>query len=130
MMASVLVLPRTQRLTTVGRDYHAKRKVVYLVEERSGLILLLGQSLPRIVDYINTYLSSGDHWDRATVTGIFESIDRTDGRNGGWHKGRFRTRAVPIEEASDAFEAARADFETAAIVTGKPTLYHTVKVAE
>ena len=82
--------------------------------------MLLCQSLPRVVRWINAQVS--ERWDRVSISGLHECVDRTDSkRNGGWHKGRWRIRTVPLERSCQAFEATRAGYRNAAVVAGKPS---------
>ena len=114
-MSTVIVGPR-EHLRGVPRDAFAKKNVAYIVVDRSQDWVVLCQSLPLIARWINANLSSGEAWDRVSTTGLFENLNRSGGRNGGWHKGRFRVTSVPLEESVDAFERMRKDRRHAAIV--------------
>ena len=59
------------------------------------------------------------------MTGLHECLDRTDKRNGGWHKGRFRIQSVPLERSSEVFEETRTAYQNAAVVAGLPQRYMT-----
>ena len=125
MRCAPLVLDPQQRLATVHRDRCAKRDLCYLIVDRTHEWAILSQSLPLLAQWMNDNLSSGEAWDRVSVTGLFECLNRTTGRNGGWHKGRFRIRTVPLETSCDAFEAVRASHAKAVVVAGAPQRYTT-----
>ena len=77
--------------------------------------IVMGQSLPAMAKFINANISEGP-WSNATVTGLFENINREGSRNGGYHKGRYRISSVPLEHARDVFEVTRQDYIRAAVV--------------
>ena len=87
------VLRAGERLAGVSKDRYSKRDVAYVVTDRTGEWVLLSQSLPRVVRYINAHV--GEPWERVSVSGLHECLDRTDKRNG-WHKGRWRIVSVPL----------------------------------
>ena len=122
---SAAELHSKQRLTRVYKDVHAKRDVAYLVEDRQREWVILCQSLPLLARWINENVSSGCTWERVSVTGLFENIDRTDGRHGGWHKGRYRVRRVPLAQSSAEFEAMRKECTHAVVVAGRLGGYQT-----
>ena len=126
--ASTMLLDSSTRLVRVHRDFASKKDIVYLVVDRSREWVILCQSLPLVVKWINENISNGDSWDRVTVTGLFESLNRTDGRNGGWHKGRFRVCSVPLTQSRDVFEGVRTNYANAAVVSGMPNRYETLRV--
>ena len=84
---------------------------------------ILAMSLPKLARFINDNLSSGQAWDRVSVTGLFESLNREDGRHGGWHKGRYRVRRMPLADSAPEFEAVRARCAHAAVVAARPGGY-------
>ena len=122
---TVYSLGSSQHLASVAKDYHAKKDVVYLMMCRNHDYLVMTQSLPLLAKWVNDNLSCGEQWDRVTVTGLHNCLNCTDGRNGGWHKGRFRVRTLPLATSRDEFEAAREGFSKAVIVAGMPRRYHT-----
>lgn len=124
-MSTTFVLLPHQHITEVRKDRAAKKDVVYLVTTRSKDWIVLAQSIPLLCKWINVNLSNGEPWDKVSVTGLFESLDRTDGRYGGWHKGRFRIQSVPLQECACRFEEARSDYKRAAVVAGSPESYAT-----
>ena len=122
-----MVLESEQRVAGVLRDVHAKNDVAYILTSRSRDWIVLSQSLPLLAAWVNEKLACDEQWDKVSVTGLFESLNRTGGRNGGWHKGRFRVRSVPLADSGDAFEVARGEYANAAIVQGMPFRYLTVR---
>ena len=121
---STLVLNENQRLANVHKDFGQGRskEVVYIVRDRCHDWIVMGQSLPAIARFINTNISDGP-WSNATVTGLFENMNKEGARNGGYHKGRYRICSVPLERARDVFEEARQDYIRAAVVAGQKGSY-------
>ena len=107
-MTANLVLSPQQRLTRVSQDRSAKGHV-YVVRSRdsgSDGSLILGQSLPALSRYINTHLSH-EQADSVSVTSLYDNLNCTGGRNGGYVSGRWKVRTVPLEQASLEFERER-----------------------
>ena len=123
--ASAMVLNSTQRLSRAHVKGVTKRDVAYLVFDRQREWAIFATSLPKLARFINDNLSSGQAWDRVSVTGLFESLNREDGRHGGWHKGRYRVRRVPLADSAPQFEAVRASCAHAAVVAARPGGYVT-----
>ena len=124
MASTAVVLGENQHLANVRKDFGQgrSREVAYIVRDRCHDWIVLGQSLPALAKFINTEISDGP-WSNATVTGLFENMDREGSRNGGYHKGRYRIGSVPLEDARQVFEDARQDFIRAAIVAGQKGSY-------
>jgi hypothetical protein len=120
-------LAPTQRLAGVQKEPHAKRRrgaaVAYLVVDREGEWAILGQKLHLLSRWINDHVVDGSPWARVSTTGLWGSVDRTDGRHGGWHKGRFRIRSVCLERAIEEWEATRTAYAKSAIVADQPSCY-------
>ena len=98
------------------KDRYSKKEVAYVLTDRSGEWTVLCHSIPRLAQWVNEHLSCGDDWDRVSVTGLWEALNKTGGRHGGWHKGRFRVRSVPLQESGAAFDDARSRSQNAAVV--------------
>ena len=113
-----LLLTASQHLTTIRKDQYAKKAVAYLLTDRSGEWCIMCQSLPLLASWVNHNLSDGNAWDRVTVTGLFENLNKTSGRSGGYHKGRFRVRSVPLAQAGEEFQKARVGCAHAVVVAG------------
>ena len=123
-MAAALKLTPRQHLTTVYQDRSAKG-LVYLVLSRDNEWLLMAQSLPMLSKFLNSRLSNGQAYDTVSVTSLHDNLNRTDGRSGGFCKGRWRVRTVPLEECVSEFERYRADFENAVVIAADPRVYKT-----
>ena len=126
--ATGLVLSPNEKLTGVRKERHAKlkrrcdRPVAYLVIDKLGEWTLLGQKLSSISMYINQHIADASY-DRVTKNGLWSNVDRSDGRVGGWHKGRWRIAAVDLDRASDVFETKRVASVKAAIIAAEPSAY-------
>ena len=116
MPTAIQLAPQQRLVGRLPKDRFAKKDVAYLVTDRSREWILICQSLPLLVTWINTNLSSGEQWDRVSLSGMFENLDRTDGRHGGWHKGRFRVSSLPLSDSNEVFNAMRVEYKNAAIV--------------
>eukprot|EP00966_Prymnesium_polylepis_P162011 3744152-Prymnesium_polylepis.2 len=115
-MTTVLFKPQQRLSGQVPKDQFAKKNVAYIVVDRDQDWVILCQSLPLLTRWINKNLSSGEKWDKVSTTGLFENLNRSGGRNGGWHKGRFRISSVPLDKSRDEFERMRKGRAKAAIV--------------
>ena len=78
--------------------------------------------LPTISHAINQYVGD-EQWARVSVNGLWESIDREDGRTGPWCKGRWRVKSVDLERACDEYERERAAHDQAMVVAAQPSCY-------
>ena len=106
-----------QRLGFLPRDSYSKKDVAYLMTDRTMDACCLSQSLPLIVKWVNENVSSGEKWDRVSLTGLFENMNRGDkSANGGWHKGRYRITSMPLADCTSAFESARQGHKRAVII--------------
>ena len=97
-----------------------------MATDRTGDWTLLSQKLPLLTAYINSNLA--DQWGKVSTTGLYEAVDRTNGRVGGWHKGRWRVKMVPLADAREVFEVAKRDHKYAAVLATKlarPRVQHT-----
>ena len=119
-------LPSSKRLASVRKEWHTRKRdgkdVVYLAVSRDREWAILTQKLPLLASYINENLTDGSPWSRVTTNGLWENVDRTGGRVGGWHKGMWRVASLDLGAACDAFENARRAASKAAIV-GHPECY-------
>ena len=124
-----LVLRANERLAAVGRDYHSKSDQAYIVTDRFNEYVVMSQSLPLLAKWINSNVTCAEAWDRVTHTGLFENIDRIDGRNGGFHKGRWRIKRVPLKASRRVFESERArGYGQAVVVASMPGSYDTERI--
>ena len=123
MKCTSTVLSPKQRLACVRKEAHNTKGVVYICVDRNNEWAILCQSLPKLAKWINENLSNGEVWDRVSVTGLFESMNRTDSRNGGWHKGRFRVQSIPLDRSEEIFESVRQQCSKAAVVAASLQKY-------
>jgi hypothetical protein len=107
---TLIVEPKQRVIGRLPKDKFAKRDI------RSLDWIVLSQSLPQMVKWINENVSSGEVWDRVSLTGMFENINKSNGRNGGFHKGRYRIQTVPRASAMEAFETQRRRYRNSAII--------------
>ena len=126
MSTSTFMLSPTERLTGIRRERYTKprsgRDIAYVVCDRLGQMEFIGQKIPLLVAAINEAVGEGQY-ARVSVNGLWESVDRTDGRAGPWCKGRWRVRAVSLEHACEEFERERVAHDRAAVVAGQPSRY-------
>ena len=121
---SVILAP-TERVSCVRKERYAKRRgrseVAFVVIDRERQWVLLGQKLQLLSKWINAYVVDDKPWNRVSTTGLWGSVDRTDGRE--WHKGRFRVRAFDLRRAAEEFERARTADVKSAVVASEPGAY-------
>ena len=124
--ASTFVLAPTERLAGIRKEKWTKprggRDVAYLVCDRLGQLEFLAQKMPLLCDAINRHVEA-QAWAKVSVNGLYESVDRTDGRTGPWCKGRWRVKSVDLEAAVGEYERERASHERAVIVADQPACY-------
>ena len=121
MKAETRYLQPDQHLVGVTKEWHTRKKdgknIAYLILDRSGKIALLTQKLPAVAEFINDNLvHPNEPWAKVNTVGMWEILNQTGGRVGGFHKNRWRVVSVDLENASSTFEAARIDHETAAVI--------------
>ena len=119
---AVCVLSPQQKITRMYQDHSAKG-LAYLVFSRDNEWLLMSQSLPMISRFLNSRLSNGQKYDMVSVTSLHDNRNKTDGRGGGFCKGKWRVRTVSLEECATEFERNRDDFENAVILAANPKMY-------
>tara|TARA_B110001452_G_C14904155_1_gene316018 strand:- start:57 stop:449 length:393 start_codon:yes stop_codon:yes gene_type:complete len=115
-MSAILIGEKQRLHGSLPKDRYAKKDVAYIVIDRAQGWVVLSQSLPLMTKWLNSNLSSGEKWDTVSTTGLFENMNRTDGRHGGFHKGRFRIISVPLAKSREVFETLRKGKEKSAIV--------------
>lgn len=116
-----MYLKPDERLAGVRKEKHTRmrdgRASCYVILDRYGKVLVLTQKLPVASSFINsTLVNPSEQWSRVTTNGLWEIINQTGGRVGGWHKGRFRVMAVELDKATSCFESLRPNHETAAVL--------------
>lgn len=114
-------LKPSERITGIQKEHHVRSKdgkvVCFLLLDRYKKVIILTQKLTAACDFINkNIVQHEEKWAKVNLNGLFENLDRTDGRAGGYHKGRWRVISVKIEEACAKFDEARKEYEIAAVV--------------
>ena len=125
--AEAMYLDKSQHLARIKKEPHARNKkgqdICYVIMDRMGKIALCSQKLTAVTEFINTTLVRPDEpWTRVNTVGLWEIINQTGGRVGGYHKGRFRVLSVDLESAPERFEEVRKEHEEAAVI-GIPACY-------
>jgi hypothetical protein len=121
MGVEAVYLKPDQRLAGVRKEWHTRRRdgkvSCYVILDRFGKLLLLTQKLPVASSFINrTLVDPKEPWTKVTTNGLWEIIDQTGGRVGGWHKGRFRVMSVELDKATKCFESMRNSYADAAVI--------------
>ena len=123
-----MYLKPSQHLAGVQKEKSTRKggngkDVAYLILDRSEKIVLLTQRLAAVAAFINTCLvDPQEPWTRVNTVGMWEILNQTEGRVGGWHKGRWRCQRIELEQATFLFEEARQQHAEAAVV-GMPACY-------
>eukprot|EP00966_Prymnesium_polylepis_P189797 4397815-Prymnesium_polylepis.1 len=68
-----------QTLSSIHKEYHTRKKMAYIAEDRMKSVVILSQRISDIVDHINSCVSH-DH-ERVSNTGIYQSLGKTWNRN-------------------------------------------------
>ena len=117
-LATDMVRPN-ERLVAIGKEPHARRRhgklVQWFVTDKYCQILLSSGKLSSLQTYINAHLVEERH-DRVNMSGMYESMGRSDARTGGYYQHRWKVSCTPIEDATHVFEKLRPGFETAVLV--------------
>lgn len=120
-------LQSSSRLAVVRREWHARKRngrdVCYIVISRDNTWALLSQKISLLSQMINTNLTPNEAWAKVSTNGLFENIDCTGGRGGGWHKGNWRISSVDLDDACDAFDKVRGRCANALVVSSQPDCY-------
>jgi|EP00966_Prymnesium_polylepis_P135694 hypothetical protein len=114
-MPCILLRPEQKLAGTLPKDRWSKTSTAYIAVDRNQDWALYSMSLPILAAWINDNLSS-ESCEKVSATALFRNLNRTDGRHGGWVKGKYRVTSTPMSHSKDAFEAARSDCKHAAIV--------------
>ena len=124
--ATTFEISKAERLAGITKEKWTKprsgRMIAYVVRDRLGQHVFLGQKLPQLCEAINERVR-GEPWARVSANGLWESVDRIDGRTGPWCKGRWRVCSVDLEHACEEYERARLAHERAVVVAEQPACY-------
>ena len=124
--STTTVLRPEERLTRIRPDWHARKardgeRRVFLCEDKLNRQLLLSQKVTLLAEHLSKM--AGDRSERISTTAIYNILKNDgSGLNCGYAKHRWRVRAYPMEEGVEAFESARASFQTATILGSKACL--------
>lgn len=105
------------------REKWAKRErgveAAYVIEDRLGQWLFLGQKLPALRCAVNTIGARDDMWARVSTNALWECVGRADPP---YCKGRWTVTRLELESARKVWEKARA-FHERAVIVGQPNCY-------
>ena len=91
MKAEAIYLNRSQHLIGIRKERHTRGKkdgkdMCYLILDRMGKIALCSQKLTAVSEFINSNLINPDEpWTKVNAVGLWEILNQTGGRVGGWH---------------------------------------------
>ena len=120
MNCECITVRAADALKSVKREWHTRKEGCYILEDKHGTYLIVAQKLQAIASFLSTI--APDAASRISVTALYEILDNTDNRVGGWSKHRWRVRHAKLEDAGEAFEHARERFEHA-LVLGQADCY-------
>lgn len=114
MESVCITVQPTDALRSVCREWHTRKPLCYILEDRYEKYLFLAQRLHVLSSYINTL--APDRASRVSITALHEIAGTSENRVCGWSKHRWRVRTVPLEEAGELFEKERGRFQYALIL--------------
>ena len=120
---AVMTLRPEARLNGIRKEWHSRREVLYMVEDKFGHYLFICQSLLPMVNYINENIAESSY-DRVTLPSFYHMCGRRDDRVGGYTKARWRIDKVPLSKASDVIEDTRACGYQTTLILGRPECYN------
>ena len=104
-----------QVLSSINKEYHTRKKMAYIAEDKHHTVVILSQRISDIVKHINNFVT--DEPDPVSIAGIYQALGKTWNRNAGYAKHRWRVQPVDLELAAEAFDCIRQrGFEQAFIV--------------
>ena len=122
MRAECITMTPRDALKSVSREYRARKKGCYLLQDKNRKYLIVAQKLRAIASFLNSVVAD-DAASRVSVTALHEIVDSpTDNRVGGYSKHRWKLRFAPLEHVADLFESERDRFEHA-LILGPPACY-------
>lgn len=104
---STVAAPR--RLVAIRKENRARKRggdaVVYFCLDRFNEYMYVSQKIKTIVEEINSkQVDPAEPWARASVSGMFKCLNTTNGRQGGYHHGRWRIAACSTSDAGSMYE--------------------------
>jgi hypothetical protein len=128
---AAIALAPNQRLASQIRKEKSVRKqgdkyLAWIVEDKLARMLLLGQKLAPLADFINAQ-ADVEGADRVSLSALYQITHSPDGPGrGGYSKHRWRVVPCELDRAACAFEAARARGYEHCVVLGDPSCYRVV----
>ena len=121
--AETIQIQPNERLYYIGKEFHTRRNMAYIVEDKFQDYLILSQRIEDIVNSINGIVSYEP--DKVTLTGIYYALGKTASRTGGYTKSRWRVQQITIDMAAEAFENVRrsGQFQNTMIVARESDAY-------
>ena len=113
-------LDPSEKLVGVQREWHTRKVGAYIVVDRYGKFVLVSQRLPLIASFLNAMAS--DTAERVSVPALHQTVGKTQNRNCGYTKHRWRLSWCKLEDVGEHFENMRRDFEQA-VILGAPSAY-------
>jgi hypothetical protein len=109
-MLDAVVVGDNEKLLSLTRDRHQRTHngeyVMWCVVDRfQKLPMLCSGKLSAVQTYINDHAQTMH--DHVHLSGLYSSVDRKDGRTGGFYRGRFAVEVVRLDEAAAFVEKMR-----------------------
>jgi hypothetical protein len=119
-----------ERVVDIRRERYSRKHnghvVQWFVADKHGTLLLSSGKLSALQHYINAHVEAPH--DRVHLSGLFETMERTEGRTGGWYLNRWLVSTTPITDAAAVLEKLRRDYQRVVMVS-PPAVYTKVAVA-
>ena len=119
-MSECIAMRPTDCLKGVSREFHARKRGVYVLIDKHEEYLIVSQKLQPLSTFLNSIAQ--DKSSRVSVTALYEILDKTNNRVGGWSKNRWKCRFIPLESAVALFESERGRYKQA-LILGTPKCY-------
>ena len=112
------VIKPEERIVMIRREPYSRKHngelVQWFVADKYGRVLLSGGKLSALQNYINSHVET--HHDKVHLSGLYESMERTDGRTGGWYLNRWMVSTTPLNDAPAVLEKLRPEYERVVMV--------------
>ena len=113
------VIRPDERIRAIKKERHARRyagdHVQWFIADKHGRLLLSSGKLSALQAYTNAHLAREKH-DRVNISGLYESMGRSDPRTGGYYKNRWKVSRALLEDAADVFMKLRPGFDRVVVV--------------
>ena len=97
MASECISLTTRDSLKGVRREYRARKTGAYVLFDKHEQYLIVSQRLHLLSTFLNSI--APDQSSRISVTALYEILDKSDNRVGGWSKHRWMCKFVPLEDA-------------------------------